>query len=362
MPTNPSAGWQGLYLDGETALARPVTLSLHSEGLQSRTEDGQTRWWPYAELTQTQGQRVGEHVRLELGQGDVVPTLVISAPGFLDALREQAPDARFRAPASATRRWSGVAGMLAATAGLVAGFYVWGIPVLADVAAAHVPIAWEEALGKAVSEQLAPPERRCTDPRAQVAAEAIVARLAAARPSPYTYRVAIAQDDDVNAFAAPGGYVVVYTGLLKRTKRSEELAGVLAHELQHVQRRHTTKALLRQASMQLMISALTGDMGQIAQAVSAAGVLGTLGYQRADEADADREGMRMVQAAHLDGQGMVDAFEMLRQVDDVKLPAFLSSHPDTGDRIAALKRVMAEAHGVPKPLKLDWHEAIGGCD
>jgi predicted Zn-dependent protease len=298
----------------------------------------------------------------------VVPTLVVSAPGFLAALREHAPEARFQAPVAGKGLGLRIAGSLASTAALVAAFYVWGIPVVAEVAAARVPIAWEEKLGQVVVDQLAPPAERCTDPQAQAAAEAIVARLAAARPSPYHYKVAIARNEQINAFAAPGGYVVVFTGLLKKTKRPEELAGVLAHELQHVQRRHTTKALLRQASMQLLLSALTGDMGQVGQALGIAGTVGTLGYQRADEAEADREGMRILQAARLDGQGMIEAFEMLRREADApshaRLPGFLSTHPDTGDRIAALRRLVREAHGAPRPFApaIDWEAATGGCD
>src|SRR5437899_1914268 len=78
---------------------------------------------------------------------------------------------------------------------------------------------------------------------------AIVKRLMEPQPiSPYTVRVTVVDDGTVNAFAVPGGQVVLLRGLVERTRTPEELAGVLAHELQHVLQRHTTRLLLQHAA------------------------------------------------------------------------------------------------------------------
>ena len=119
---------------------------------------------------------------------------------------------------------------------------MWGIPAAAAILAAHVPVSWEERLGQAAVEQLTASRRRCVDPEREAAIDAIVKLLLAPRPSvPYTFRVTVVDDQTVNAFAVPGGQVILLRGLLERTRTPEELAGVLAHELQHVLQRHATR-------------------------------------------------------------------------------------------------------------------------
>lgn len=340
----PRTRWQGLYQDGQTARANPVSVTITADGLRLHLPDGRTLYWSYPDVRQTQGSHRGEHARLEHGPGPIAEALEVAEDGFLAAVRAVAPAARLRGPMPIAPYLGWLAGCVAATAAIVVGTYQWGIPWVAGAVAQHVPVAWEERFGEAVATELAPPKERLDDPALQSAVQRIVDRLAAARPSPYTYKVAIARNPEVNAFAAPGGYVVVYTGLLSKTKRPDELAGVLAHELQHVQHRHTTKALLRQASMQLLLSALTGDTGQVGQALGAAGTLGTLGYQRADEAEADRDGLRTMVAAGYEPDGMIDMFKTLQAEvqDDGRLArglTFMSTHPNTGDRIRVLGKL-----------------------
>ena len=80
---------------------------------------------------------------------------------------------------------------------------------------------------------------------APVVIDELVLTLTKALPSnPYAFRVSVVDSPVVNAFAAPGGYIVIYKGLLKYTKSPEELAGVLAHEIEHVIHRHVTRMLL----------------------------------------------------------------------------------------------------------------------
>jgi predicted Zn-dependent protease len=90
--------------------------------------------------------------------------------------------------------------------------------------------------------------------------EEITKTLTAPLPNThYTFRVMVVNDPIVNALAAPGGYILVFRGLLDRTRSPEELAGVLAHESQHVLKRHTTRALLENVSSGLLVAALMGE-------------------------------------------------------------------------------------------------------
>lgn len=360
--------WTGSYLDGRTAARHPATIRLMREGLEVSTEVGGTRFWPYRELRQTQGAYAGEEVRLERG-GELPETLLVPDPAFLQSLHEAAPHVgfRFHDPRRRSARlwWTVVAagGVLAATVAI----YLWGIPLLAALAAPRVPVAWEEALGRSAVSYLAPAERRCGDPALGTAMDAIAGRLlAAGPPSPYTMRIYVVNRPVVNALAAPGGHVVIFRGLLERTGTPEELAGVMAHELQHILRRHTTRAVIQDVGTGLLLMALTGDVtGPLAYGLEAARALGELRYSRRNEEDADVEGMKMLLAARVDPAGMIAFFEKM-QTEEGAQPealAYLSSHPMPAERIARLKALAATARGASEPVLpgQDWPALTKRC-
>jgi len=338
--------WEGSYFDGRVAQREPVTVEVTPASLWILRADGGRREWPYAEIRQTQGARAGDPVRLERGP-DPPEVLVLADPAVLAAIREAVPQLRSR---FANPAWRVLRGRLAlagsaAVLAIVAVAYFWGIPLLAARVAARVPVEWEERLGRSLVAQLAPDGLRCDDPERQWAVQQIVDRLVAAGPPvPYTFRIAIVDDSMVNALAAPGGYIVVYRGLLQETQTPEELAGVLAHEIQHVVQRHGTQAVLEEVPLRLVVAAVTGDAGRAGRALGVAATLGRLRYRRRDEAAADRAGMRMLQEARIAPDGMIRFFTRLdEQSKDVPaLVAYLSTHPRNAARIAALERLALE--------------------
>jgi predicted Zn-dependent protease len=238
------------------------------------------------------------------------------------------------------------------TLGLAIASYLWGAPVLADWMAPKVPITWEVSLGEATVKRLAPAHRLCRDSAALSDVRQVLDRLLAAAPaSPYAFRVFVVRDSAVNAFAAPGGFVVVNSGLLEAAKTPEQLAGVLAHEIQHVLHRHSTRAVIREAPLRLALATLSGGTG-VETAVAVVGTLGVLRYQRADEAEADRDGMRLLEAAHVDPSGMVAFMRTLQggREGAPRFVSYLSSHPQTADRVAALEALAAQARVESKAL------------
>jgi predicted Zn-dependent protease len=367
-PAVASRVWDAHYLDGRTAARQRARVHLLPASLEIVTENGARLSWPYGDVRQTQGAYAGEPVRLERG-GELPEALLVADSAFLTALHTITPVAsrRFHDPARRRRRVPLVvaAGLAAVAIGAV--LYLWVIPAVASAVAARVPVAWEERLGRAVMEQLAPAEARCTDPEGVRQLDAIVARLTASIPdSPYTIRVSVVDRKPVNAFAAPGGYVVLFRGLVERAEKPEEVAGVLAHEIQHVLHRHVTRALVRQASTGLLLAAVTGDAsGVLVYGMEAARTLGTLRYGRQAEEEADIEGLQMLETAGIDPAGMVTFFESLakREPEFVKNLGYLSTHPSTTDRLARLRATMKTPATPPPPLlsREDWARLRAIC-
>lgn len=347
--------WDGYYLDGRTAVRQRAAIRLMRSGLEASIENGARLWWPYREIRQTQGFYAGEEVRLERG-GELPEALLISEPAFLAQLQRVAPElaGRFHDPGS--RRMRAKLTILAALAviGITTVLYFWGIPTMAGLIAARVPVSWEEQLGQSVADQMAPPSAQCSDPVRLRAIEEIMTILTNTLPeSPYTFRVTVVDNPTVNAFAAPGGFIVVFRGLLEHTQTAEELAGVLAHEMQHIVKRHATRMLIQHASTGLLFAALTGSTGDTsAFGLEAAHTLGVLRYSRHHEDEADAEGIRLLAQAKIDVNGMITFFETLQQ-EGMEVPEFLkyvSTHPSTTDRIRRLKSLAAQVEGQPVKL------------
>jgi len=340
--------WEGYYLDGRTAVRHRVVIHLRPDDLQVATETGTTFRWPYAEIRQTQGFYAGEHVRLERGE-KMPEVLVVADTTFLSALQQMAPQWRrhFHDPAHRTLRRKLTFLAAIVVVGVTTALYVWGIPALVTLVVSYIPVSWEEQLGEAVVAHLAPPERRCTDPTRTQALNDILTALTSAVPSPpYTFRVIVVNDATVNALAAPGGSIVLFRGLLEQTQSAEEVAGVLAHEVQHILRRHATHALLQYTSTGLLVTLLAGDVsGTSAYGLEGARLLSMMHYSRQNEEEADREGMRLLLAAGIDPAGMIAFFERLRKEggDAPAVLQYVSTHPSTGERIETLKALAAQA-------------------
>jgi predicted Zn-dependent protease len=173
----------------------------------------------------------------------------------------------------------------------------------------------------------------------------------------YHIRLTVVDRPVMNAFALPGGQVVVFRDLLEATETPEQLAGVLAHELQHIYKQHSTRAIIEQASTSLLIAAVSGDFtGALAYGIEGARVLGVLRYSRLHEDEADREGLLLLQTIGIDPAEMIAFYHVMEAQhphDPVAL-SYLSTHPHTDDRIAKL----AKLAGAPlaHPVKLFSHE------
>jgi hypothetical protein len=201
----------------------------------------------------------------------------------------------------------------------------------------------------------------CDAPAGQAALDALTARLAAAGGvAAPGLRVRVLDDRTVNALAAPGGEVILYRGLLDKAGSAEELAGVLAHELAHVQHRHGLRSVARIAGLFVLTSALTGG----SDAVAAAAALVGLSYSREFEREADADGARMLRAAGIGTEGLQAFFaRMEREKSGASgsLWGYVSTHPADADRVSALRAAERPAAPVPALSAADWAAVKGIC-
>lgn len=144
--------------------------------------------------------------------------------------------------------------------------------------------------------------------------------------------VNIVRGDTVNAFATLGGRIYVYDGLVQQAQSPEELAGVLAHEIEHVRHRHIIQGAVVSMATWGGLKAVFGG----AVDTGAAHSLLSLTFSREQEAEADEEGLRRLKAAGVDSAGVVRFFERAARAPSA--PALLSSHPADTDRAARAAR------------------------
>lgn len=361
--------WTGRYLDGRSAVAQRVTIEPRAELLHITLEDGRVLDWLYGEVRRTQGAYDGEQIRLEHGT-DPTAAVVITDQRFLTALRRRAPALVpvIHDPTKRSLRLKLTIVAAVLTIVMTGVICRWGIPGLASLVTPHVPTTWEQQVGREVVEQLAPEKDRCTDPYRKPIIESMLTKLIATVPNnPYgTIHFHIVDEPIVNAFAAPGGYVVVFRGLLEKTETPEQLAGVLAHELQHIFNRHTTRAILEQTSTSLLVAAVSGDLtGAATLALDSARTLGALQYSRSHEAEADAEGMKMLVAAGIDPKGMIEFFQIMNQGShgEAGLLKYLSTHPTHDDRVQTLTQLAGASVGKGEKLLpgLEWTAIRNVC-
>jgi predicted Zn-dependent protease len=166
----------------------------------------------------------------------------------------------------------------------------------------------------------------------------------------------VLRDHTVNAFALPGGFVGVHTGLINTAETESELASVLAHELGHVRQRHLARMISQQQQLQLpMMVALAAailfghsrpDLATgAAAAAQGVGIQAQLSYSRDFEREADRIGLQTLEEAGFDVRAMASFFEKLQRTtrvsDDGTLPGYLRTHPLTTERIADMQNKAA---------------------
>lgn len=172
--------------------------------------------------------------------------------------------------------------------------------------------------------------------------------LANSESLPYSYRFSVIKSQAVNAFATPGGYVYINEGLLTLVESESELAGVLAHEIAHINARHIADSIEKSKKLNIatLAAVLAGaflgvgaDLGAAVASFSIAGMQSmSLKYSRDHEEEADRLGMAYLVSTGYDAKSMLDFFKIMRRYEfySNSIPSYFLTHPGTDERIRYL--------------------------
>lgn len=352
--------WIGSYYDGHSPVPHPISITIQPTGLTFHFPPGTTEFWLYAELQQTQGRYKGEEVRLERGTG-LSEAVVIPNAHILLAIHQLAREKARHFHHPGTRRTRVYWTMAAALAALpiIYGIFTLGIPWFTRPITTAIPLSWETQLGQFVQQEFTADEDVCDDSQLVGTLETIMTKLLTPIPDrPYEFQVTVVDSPIVNAMAAPGGYLIVFRGLLQDTDTPEELAGVLTHEIQHVILRHSLHLIVQHVSMAFVIAAVSGDAsGMLSYGLHAAQTLQTLSYGREAENQADEEGMGLLQQAGINPEGMISFFDKLSQGKEETSPfQYFSTHPlitERRDHLQSLVSVQSR-HYQKLTFAQDW--------
>lgn len=242
--------------------------------------------------------------------------------------------------------------------GLVVAAFVWIVPWLAGKAAHALPVEYEVSMGEEAYKSLIGGYKVL--PKETELVNAFYKQMGVT--SPYPIQITVVDFDETNAFAVPGGHIVVYSGLLKRMEQPEELAALLAHESSHVNLRHTTRSLLQSLGTFTAVSLIFGDVSGIgAVVVENASTLKDLDYSRSLEKEADLNGLSMLKNQKIPGNGFVLLFKTLGQSGGGAPSEWLSSHPDLDRRAKYVQAELASPEPpVPARLKATWQQIRAG--
>ena len=326
----------GAWFDGESAARREVEVEIVAAGVRIREAGPGVRelaFWEYRELRGVDEWTGDGPLRIRTGNGRA--RLVVESPELVAALAAHAPRVAAREPGWA-RVWLRSAGLLALSIAVLFATLWYGLPRFADQVARMVPHQWEADFGERMVEPVLRALARfdetdevalCTAPRGAESLDELTRRLAPAE-SPYHFRVRVANLEMVNAFALPGGHIVIADGLLQAAESPDEVAGVLAHEMAHVLHRHSTAAIVEALGLAFLFGVMLGDFG--IGVISGAGeTLVGLSFRREAEAEADARALTLLDRAGMSSRGLAAFFERMERMagDRSAVLRLLSTHP-----------------------------------
>lgn len=343
------------FYDGRTARAHEAEAAVEGDSLRILA-DGREIVWPVRDL----------EVEIEAGEARVSSRrepdarLVLPAADW-SALAGSRLDDRRRAR---RRKEIWLVGGLTATAVAVVLFVTVGVPALSGPLARATPVSMERRMGANFEAQIGAVFPACEEPAAQAVLDRLGRRVAAGADSAFDIRVRAVDAPMVNAFALPGGAILVTGDLIRDAESPDELAAVIAHEVAHVEKRHVMQAVWRDLGVGMLLDLVVGGgTGAGQQAVLIGGQLTSLRHDRAAELEADARGQALLHQAGLSSRGMAPFFARLARSSGSgrfeEAAEFINTHPASSRRVRAAEA--AGRAGAPALTEAEWLTVRTAC-
>jgi predicted Zn-dependent protease len=344
-----------LFFDANASFGTTVLIELKNRKIEIKCGNQLPILWEFDGINFDESKQQGKKIVLKYGKDFPFQVLEIAenTSSFIDAFNEQFPNNKLiKASRNFFTNVSTKATMILllgiVTFILISYFFL--IPGIAEQVAKVFPKEYEIEMGNGIYSEM---ETKFTiDTNKSRLANEFFQTLQI--KSEYPIEIAVVNDEVENAFALPGGHIVVYDKMFELMKSKEEFAALLSHEYSHVANKHTTRSLFKSLSTYLVVSLVLSDVNGItAVLIDNANQLKSLGYSRSLEQEADDKGLALMQEKGINPQGMIDLFKHLKSATASKteIPEIISTHPDIENRI---KHVQSK--GV-KPRKLQVDDA-----
>jgi Zn-dependent protease with chaperone function len=340
------SAWRGQYMDGQTASTYEVALAVEGAALVGRdVADGTERLrWP----TNAVRSQPLDPARTELTCAQAADARLTTTTAEVDVHLAHSGASLRKRP-----RWQ----LLVAygVGAVVAGTLIYvNLDPVARAVAHQIPPSYEAQLGAELAKLLS--RSYCETPAARAALQRMSDRLGGGATELHVLDV-----DMVNAFTLPGGVVVVTRGLIAEAKSPDEVAGVLAHELEHVSRRHVMIHMVRSSLMTVAWQVTLGDYsGVFVIDPKTAMDIANLRFSRDDERQADQGARDRLDAAGISRAGFRQFFDRMKEKTDA-VPPWLSNHPASAERAGALGAEVGAVVRTPASPAADWTALREGC-
>lgn len=337
MRSEPSFTYSGRFYDGESAQAHEVVVRCSTTVIVVSAGADVLATWSYEGLLSPDPLVPGRQSRITHSSAPYA-RLVVEDGGFPQLIVERAP--HLSRGAHRKRGLKLVVGCVAAAAGFVLLSYLF-LTYAPRTVASVMPDEWRRGLGEQVLTALVRNRRECTAPEGVEALAQMSARLTRGESKPERIKVVVFDLGMVNAFALPGGLIVISHELIEKASGADGVAGVLAHEIGHVIERDSEAQLVRGLGLTLLQQIILGG-GQVSETLGGvAGLVALLTYTRAAERRADTHAQRLLKQAEIGPDGLVRFFEYVKKTygndEGSGLGNLLKSHPGLDERIEKLK-------------------------
>lgn len=342
-----------------------IPIQLGESAIEATTTDGQSYAIAYAECQIERGGANGQMWFCRNAARDL--TLMCGEPEFAAALRGRAPgelaaaiDAVEQRSHQRQRRTTVALVLIAAVSLLVLIGGYFGVRAAGRASVRALPPSLDVQLGEQAIATMPLEGPVLADTPLPAAVHAIVDRLKPHAEPGFEFKVRVVDAPIVNAFALPGGPIVVYTGLLAAAESPEQVAGVIAHEMAHVTRRHGIARIGQSLGVIAAFQLVLGDVSGLAGlAVNLLREGAVNSYSREQEHEADLVGVRTMAHARLDPRGLAEFLVRLEK-EHRSLPqvlTWLSTHPDTSQRVAQIDAESSRLRRTGRePFEMNWAE------